>query len=118
MFWHVVNRGLTLNMVITKWSTPLTSWPFGVLWVFGGRSVAPPILYLQTKCKWVDKFKPRSALPQEWISLPIVLKVVLAPEVALILWKWKEMLAHTGTRSPDLSPCKVDTMPNTLVRME
>jgi hypothetical protein len=85
MFRHAVKRVLTLSMVITRRSTSLTSWPYGVLWAFGRRSVAALILYLQTKWKWVDKFKPLPALPHEWTPLPIVLEAVWAPEVGLLL---------------------------------
>jgi len=35
-----------------------------------------------------------------------------------MLWRWKETLAHTGTRSPDLSARNVDAMPKTLLRIE
>jgi hypothetical protein len=118
MFRHSVNRILTTIMVSTKCSTSLTSWPYGVLWAFGSRSVALLISYLQTKWKWINKFKPRPDLPQEWTPLPIALGAVWAPEVALMLWRWKKTLARTETRSPDLPARNVVAMPNTLLRME
>jgi hypothetical protein len=59
----------------------------------------------------VDKFKPPHALPQDWTLLPILLEVVWAPEVTLMFWRWKETIARTGTRSPDLSVRNVVAVP-------
>ena len=38
MFRHVFNTILTSSMVITKCSTSVTSWPYGIVWVSAGRA--------------------------------------------------------------------------------
>jgi hypothetical protein len=85
---------------------------------FRGKKLAPLIIYLEIKWKRVVKFKPRPALPQDWTPLPIVLEAIWVPEVALMFWGWKETLARTGTRTPDLSASNVVAILNTLLRID
>ena len=64
------------------------------------------------------KFNPPPVLRREGTPAPILLEDVWATDVALMFCRWKDTLARTGTRSPELTTRNVVAMPNTLLRME
>ena len=82
----------------------------------GSRGIAPHILNLSARWRWVVNFTPQSLYPWEITRVHIKLEAGWAPELIWTFWRRVKYFARTGIWTPDSSSRSPVTLPTTLLR--